>query len=1215
MTQEDRKSFEGLGSSAEGAATKPGPAWAPSMMNITGAHQLEREAIARTQAGSAKVPAAPTPAAAAAPSVGLALSGGGIRSATFSLGVLQALAQQGKLRSFDFLSTVSGGGYIGSWLSAWIYRKGLDEVEGQLALTGSKLPQAPDDPPTAAEPPEVAWLRRYSNYLAPRVGLTSVDSLTLLTTWLRNVSLNAIVIVGFLVTLLLIPFELLKLLAWSENIYIEAGFAAGIFGVFFFAGVAYNLWHQSITNRRDRNWILSTAGVVATVIVPGYLACCAAAVWLLDKDPKGKDVVLFAAAYFAGLLLVTFLAAFVAQQCFKTKDSRLSTAATAIMLIAGITASLASFGALSLVHLKWQQRLSTEFPHTEIAMVIGPAALVFSLAVGTTIFTGMVGRLYFERSREWWSRLNAWLLMLSVAWVAWVGLTFYALPLLVWVRGELGHWTALLGTGWIGSLLMATVFKKPEGGSKRLQANVDLLLNLAASVFVAGLLIVLSAIVCQSVLELNGLAAPSATAKEPKAAYKVVDPASRVVYSVEPGSKDAPGLVEILTSQTLLIQKLALPSSVGTLLKNEVPKSAASTVASPTGSPDSSSVSDGQGALVEWFASRLDVVDALLICSSLLTLLFGWRVDINKFSLHNMYKNRLVRCYLGASNQASRNQQPFTGLDDADDMPLSLLDRGEPRDPRPPQRPIHIINTTLNITQGKNLAWQERKAASFVFTPVVCGYALERTQGDSMPVDRDRRAMSGYSETSSYASNDKEEKGFTLGMALATSGAAVSPNMGSASARSRAFVLTLFNVRLGRWSPNPAKKAWRRPSPRFGLIPMLQELFGYSNESRDFLYLSDGGHFENLGLYELIRRRCKTIFVVDAGADVGRAMGDIGAAVEKCRVDLGVEIELPEMSLLAGDADMRAQQGFMEGVIRYDLADASKNGTLVVIKPSLCQARGEPADVLNYAALNPTFPQQTTADQFFDESQFESYRRLGKFIAEACLAKHGAKLPSYTGAVFKPEPKGPAVDPPALSSVLIARLMGRKPQPRDKCRVDMMLVLLALVAVLWLAGFLLPQPWSNSTGPHCLTAESCRQSLNGLVRNAGPYVSVLVPSLDCFFVALFAGVFTMATIIGFQGNRTLPTTARRARAWSAVCVVVAYLMFALVAVTALLGFGEDFQLLGATQVDNAADEIAGAVNFAVLRAWATVASAVGLVLLAPSVWREFRLRWTSAEPR
>ena len=115
---------------------------------------------------------------------GLALSGGGIRSATFSLGVLQALARQRLLSRFDYLSTVSGGGYIGAWLSAWVVRVGgISKVEEELSRTGT--PVAP-----------IEFLRSYSNYLTPRTGVFGVDTWTAIATWMRNFSPNMLIVIA-----------------------------------------------------------------------------------------------------------------------------------------------------------------------------------------------------------------------------------------------------------------------------------------------------------------------------------------------------------------------------------------------------------------------------------------------------------------------------------------------------------------------------------------------------------------------------------------------------------------------------------------------------------------------------------------------------------------------------------------------------------------------------------------------------------------------------------------------------------------------------------------------------------------------------------------------------------------------------------------------------------------------------------------------------------
>src|SRR5580704_4509842 len=132
--------------------------------------------------------------------IGLAFSGGGIRSATFNLGVLQALARKKLLRSLDFVSTVSGGGYIGGWLMGWMQHQGIgiQEIEKRL----STPPRMPEE---ASDPPEVHFLRNYSNYLTPRKGLLRADFLAFAASYLRNTLLNQIILVTALLFLLLVP--------------------------------------------------------------------------------------------------------------------------------------------------------------------------------------------------------------------------------------------------------------------------------------------------------------------------------------------------------------------------------------------------------------------------------------------------------------------------------------------------------------------------------------------------------------------------------------------------------------------------------------------------------------------------------------------------------------------------------------------------------------------------------------------------------------------------------------------------------------------------------------------------------------------------------------------------------------------------------------------------------------------------------------------------
>ena len=123
--------------------------------------------------------------------------------------------------------------------------------------------------------------------------------------------------------------------------------------------------------------------------------------------------------------------------------------------------------------------------------------------------------------------------------------------------------------------------------------------------------------------------------------------------------------------------------------------------------------------------------------------------------------------------------------------------------------------------------------------------------------------------------------------------------------------MTVFNVRLGWWLQNPAQlRQWRHMGPRWGIMYLLSELLGMADDSSKYVYLSDGGHFENLGIYELVRRRCRFIVACDAGMDPGFEFEDLGNAIRKCQVDLGVTI----------DIDTRP--------IRPDLVDPARPGSL-----------------------------------------------------------------------------------------------------------------------------------------------------------------------------------------------------------------------------------------------------------------------------------------------
>jgi hypothetical protein len=211
--------------------------------------------------------------------------------------------------------------------------------------------------------------------------------------------------------------------------------------------------------------------------------------------------------------------------------------------------------------------------------------------------------------------------------------------------------------------------------------------------------------------------------------------------------------------------------------------------------------------------------------------------------------------------------------------------------------------------------------------------------------------------------------------------------MGYASSPLTALLLTLFNVRLGWWLGNPGvagSDTYFRSEPTFSLRPLLSEALGLTDDLSPYAYLSDGGHFENMGLFEMVLRRCQLIICADAGADPDYEFADIGNAVRKIRIDLGVPIEFDSTPVhRQRSSDDDSGRYCYVGRIRYSYVDGTEapDGILICFKPVL---RGkEPQDVLNYAAQNKPFPQQSTVDQFFGESQFESYRQLGEFAVES----------------------------------------------------------------------------------------------------------------------------------------------------------------------------------------------------------------------------------------
>lgn len=298
-------------------------------------------------------------------------------------------------------------------------------------------------------------------------------------------------------------------------------------------------------------------------------------------------------------------------------------------------------------------------------------------------------------------------------------------------------------------------------------------------------------------------------------------------------------------------------------------------------------------------------------------------------------------------------------------------------------RLFHVINATLNVVSTSNTAWQERKAESFTITRRHCG-----------------NAYVGYRPTEQYGG---PRGGITLGTAMAISGAAVSPNQGYNSSPLVGFLLMLFNVRLGWWLGNPGRRTFKREGPRLGITPALKELAGATTDKGRWIYLSDGGHFDNLGLYEMIRRRCRLIVAIDAGCDPKFRLEDLGNAVRKVYIDFGVRIDFTKLELQARQEPPVVGARFATATITYPKTSPGgpepRTGWLLYIKPTYYSTT-EGVDVRGYAANHPSFPHESTTDQWFSESQLEAYRSLGAHIVEQVCSGGRAVAPGETPAAL-----------------------------------------------------------------------------------------------------------------------------------------------------------------------------------------------------------------------
>lgn len=347
-------------------------------------------------------------------------------------------------------------------------------------------------------------------------------------------------------------------------------------------------------------------------------------------------------------------------------------------------------------------------------------------------------------------------------------------------------------------------------------------------------------------------------------------------------------------------------------------------------------------------------------CFFALVMLF---LRANGYSLHRFYRDRLSKAFLFCPPPTGgQTSEPLDGLK------LSALSQSS--------GPYHIINSALNVEGSKEANRRGRNADFFMFTRDFVG-----------------------SDLTHYARSEDMERidpRLDVATAMAISGAAVSANMGSATIRLMSPTLALLNIQLGYWLRNPldlatATRGWRTIDSAlawlFGKFYLLGEMLNQIDEkSRDVL-LTDGGHIENLGVYELLKRGCQLIIVVDAEADPSMSFPALLTLERYARIDLGVRIVLPweEIATMTKSVDAHIDDNSIcsngphcaVGQIFYQTGD---EGIIVCFKSSLT---GDENDyILDYKKRYPSFPHETTGDQFFSEEQFEVYRALGYHMAD-----------------------------------------------------------------------------------------------------------------------------------------------------------------------------------------------------------------------------------------
>jgi hypothetical protein len=372
----------------------------------------------------------------------------------------------------------------------------------------------------------------------------------------------------------------------------------------------------------------------------------------------------------------------------------------------------------------------------------------------------------------------------------------------------------------------------------------------------------------------------------------------------------------------------------------------------------------------------------------------------NYISPHRYYRDRLMEAFMPGRNPGDYAPSDKAGLHEVCGLDwkadgLKNTSYTPVRDTADSRAGLyHLINTNVILVRSRVPKNYQRAGDSFILSPLFCG-----------------SLSTGWVYTRVFGVKGWLSSPLSLPTAMAISGAAANPHTSGGDTLTRrwtvSFLMTLLNVRLGYWQPNPrlSEKADKTPEPSFARPGLLSLVSSYYDEEQSYIELSDGGHFDNTGLYELFRRKVRYIVLSDGSCDSDYSLDDLGKVLALAYIDFGVKVHFTGLPLQESeqlwqrlevipdqpnpyrgkgdptDVDAcRAKlmtDGFIIGEIDY--GDGGKKGTLIYLKPAL--VRKAPVESVSYGINHPTFPHESTGNQFFTEAQFEAYRRLGCEIA------------------------------------------------------------------------------------------------------------------------------------------------------------------------------------------------------------------------------------------